>query len=71
MYDFRRKHILAKIGRPRIENPKRNMITFRMRDDDRLALNIYASRHNITISEALEKAVRNLIETKESKSALS
>ena len=64
---------MAKIGRPRIENPKRNLITitFRMRDDDRRALNIYASRHNITISEALEKAVRNLIETKESKSALS
>ena len=55
---------MAKIGRPRIENPKRNLITFRMRDDDRRAL-------NITISEALEKAVRNLIETKESKSALS
>ena len=62
---------MAKIGRPRIENPKRNLTTFRMRDDDRRALNIYASRHNITISEALEKAVRNLIETKESKSALS
>lgn len=62
---------MAKIGRPRIENPKRNLITFRMSDDDRRALNIYASRHNITISEALEKAVRNLIETKESKSALS
>ena len=62
---------MAKIGRPRIENPKRNLITFRMRDDDRRALNIYASRHNITISEALEKAVRNLIETMESKSALS
>ena len=62
---------MAKIGRPRIENPKRNLITLRMRDDDRRALNIYASRHNITISEALEKAVRNLIETKESKSALS
>lgn len=62
---------MTKIGRPRIENPKRNMITFRMRDDDRRALNRYASMHNITISEALEKAVRNLIETKESKSALS
>ena len=62
---------MAKIGRPRIENPKRNLITFRMRDDELRALNIYASRHNITISEALEKAVRNLIETKESKSALS
>jgi len=62
---------MAKIGRPRIENPKRNMITFRMRDADRRALNRYASMHNITISEALEKAVRNLIEAKESKSALS
>ena len=62
---------MAKIGRPRIENPKRNMITFRMRDDARRALNRYASMHNITISEALEKAVRNLIEAKESKSALS
>ena len=62
---------MAKIGRPRIDNPKRNMITFRMRDDDRRALSRYASRHNMTISEALEKAVRNLIEAKESKSALS
>jgi hypothetical protein len=62
---------MAKIGRPRIENPKKNMITFRMRDDDRRALNRYASMHNITISEALEKAVRNLIEATESKSALS
>ena len=62
---------MAKIGRPRIENPKKNMITFRMRDDDRRALNRYASAHNITISEALEKAVRNLVEAKESKSALS
>lgn len=62
---------MAKIGRPRIENPKRNIITFRMRDDDRRALSRYASMHSITISETLEKAIRNLIETKESKSALS
>lgn len=48
---------MAKVGRPKSENPKKNLIGFKMTEDEANRLKEYASRHNMTVTEVLQKGL--------------
>jgi len=52
---------MAKLGRPKTDNPKINKITVRLKGEDFNALKKYVSEHNITITEAIVRAIRLMI----------
>jgi predicted DNA binding CopG/RHH family protein len=54
--------IMAKLGRPKTDNPKNKIITVRLRGEDFNALKKYVSEHNITITEAIVRAIKLMIE---------
>ena len=53
---------MAKLGRPKTDNPKNKIITVRLRDEDFSALKKYVSEHKITITEAIVRAIKLMIE---------
>lgn len=48
---------MAKVGRPKSDNPKKNLIGFKMTEDEANRLKEYASRHNMTVTEVLQKGL--------------
>ena len=56
---------MAKMGRPKSENPRVKSIGIRMLDEEREKLLQYASEHNKTITEVVLEAVNRLYEAEE------
>ena len=44
---------MAKMGRPRSENPKQNILTLRVTDQERDEIKAYARLHNISVTQTL------------------
>ncbi len=60
---------MAKMGRPKAENPKQKSIGIRMSEEERQKLLQYASKHDMTITEVVQEAVNRLYDADEGKSA--
>ncbi|MBF1009755.1 MAG: CopG family transcriptional regulator [Lachnoanaerobaculum sp.] len=54
---------MAKMGRPKAENPKSSKISIRFTDEEYEQLKKCAVQNNQTITEAIRKGVRQLFET--------
>lgn len=54
---------MAKMGRPKAENPKSSKISIRFTDEEYEQLKKSAAQNNQTITEAIRKGVRQLFET--------
>ena len=54
---------MAKMGRPKAENPKSSKISIRFTDEEYEQLKKCAAQNNQTITEAIRKGVRQLFET--------
>ena len=53
---------MAKVGRPKIENPKVNKISVRLSDEEHEKLIEFAKEHSTTKAEALKKGLELLYE---------
>lgn len=53
---------MAKMGRPKVASPKQVSVGFRMKEEDYLELKRFASEHDLTQTEVIEKALRLLYE---------
>lgn len=56
---------MAKMGRPKAENPKSSKITIRFTDDEFEQLRKRADQNDQTITETIREGVRRLFETKQ------
>jgi hypothetical protein len=56
-------HILAKLGRPKGENPREYKLSIRFSEVEREKLEKYAAKHNTTITGAIRKGVLDLLES--------
>jgi NRPS condensation-like uncharacterized protein len=48
---------MAKMGRPKVDNPKKNLIGLKMTDDEVKRLKAYAQAHDKTVSEVIQGAL--------------
>lgn len=48
---------MAKVGRPKSDNPKNSLIGLKMTEDEANRLKEYAARHNMTVTEVLQKGL--------------
>ena len=56
---------MAKMGRPKAENPRNNFIGVKMTDDEVKKLREYAASHDITLTEVILRALELLYKKKE------
>ena len=50
---------VAKMGRPKSANPKNTLIGLKLTEEEATKLREYASKHDMTVTEVLQKAVCN------------
>ena len=50
-------YIVARIGRPKSDNPKKSLIGLKLTEDEAAKLREYASKHDMTITQVLQKGV--------------
>lgn len=50
-------YIVAKMGRPKSANPKNNFIGLKLTEEEASRLKEYASKHDMTISQVLQKGI--------------
>ena len=50
-------HILAKMGRPKSEHPKKIMVGLKLTDEEAARLKEYASKHDMTITQVLQRGI--------------
>ncbi len=55
---------MAKMGRPKSENPKKNRITLRFDDEEFRKLKERAMEYNLTITETVRKGVEDMLASK-------
>ena len=48
---------MAKMGRPKVDNPKKHMVGLKMTDDEIDRLKAYAAKKGKTVSEVLQDAI--------------
>ncbi len=48
---------MAKMGRPKSANPKNNFIGLKLTEEEASRLKEYASKHDMTISQVLQKGI--------------
>jgi len=58
---------MAKVGRPKADNPKDERITLRLREEEMHRLSVYAEKMGITKSQAMEKALELLFDQEREK----
>ncbi len=56
-------HIMAKMGRPKSDEPKLKTLSLRMNDKEFEKLKEYATVRNMTITQVLNKALELLYQT--------
>lgn len=54
------KDVMAKMGRPKVAAPRKISAGFRMKEEDYEKLKRFASEHNLTQTEAIEKGLELL-----------
>jgi len=54
---------MAKMGRPKVDNPKQKTVGIRLSDENYRRLMEYNKANNMTITETMSKAFELLIET--------
>lgn len=50
-------YIVARTGRPKSDNPKKNLIGLKLTEDEAAKLREYASKHDMTITQVLQKGI--------------
>lgn len=50
-------YIVAKTGRPKSANPKKNVIGLKLTEEEAARLREYASKHDMTITQVLQKGI--------------
>lgn len=55
---------LARTGRPKLENPKKNRVTVRFDDEEFQRLEKCARKMNLTITETVRKGVEEMLDSK-------
>ncbi len=55
---------MARTGRPKLENAKKNRVTLRLDDDEFKRLKEYADKMNLTITETARKGVEEMLNSK-------
>ncbi len=50
-------YIVAGTGRPKSDNPKKNLIGLKLTEDEAAKLREYASKHDMTITQVLQKGI--------------
>jgi len=53
---------MAKMGRPRSENPKQNILTLRVTNQERDEIQAYARLHKISVAQTLLDAFRLMVQ---------
>ncbi len=53
--------LMARMGRPKVEDPRKKAIGVRLTNDEYKAVKEYARRSNMTITEAVLKGLRILM----------
>ena len=52
---------MAKMGRPRAENPKQNILTLRVTDQERDEIKAYARLHNLSVTQTFLDAFKLMV----------
>ncbi len=55
---------MAKMGRPKSDNPKNNVVVVRFTDEEMNRIKAYAEKNNLTITQMVRKGIDNLLKTK-------
>jgi len=50
-------HIVARTGRPKSDNPKKNVIGLKLTEEETLKLKEYASKHDMTVTQVLQRGI--------------
>ena len=50
-------YIVARTGRPKSENPKNNLIGLKLTEEEAAKLRDYASKHDMTITQVLQRGI--------------
>ncbi len=48
---------MAKMGRPKSDNPKKNVLSIKLTDGETERLRAYASKHDMTITQVLQRGL--------------
>lgn len=48
---------MARTGRPKSDNPKKNLIGLKLTEDEAAKLREYVSKHDMTITQVLQKGI--------------
>ena len=57
-------HDLAKMGRPKTDEPRRNKVMVRFTDKEYLKLRKCAEENNLTITETVRKGVEQMMDSR-------
>ena len=52
---------MAKMGRPKVDNPRNHKVSVRFTKEEYEKLKLYAESHSMTLAETLIKGVENII----------
>lgn len=55
---------MAKMGRPKSDNPKGYQVGIRFHEKERTAMENYAKENQITVAETVRRAVRKFLKVK-------
>jgi len=48
---------VARTGRPKSDNPKKNVIGLKLTEEETLKLKEYASKHDMTVTQVLQRGI--------------
>ena len=60
-------YIVARTGRPKSDNPKKSLIGLKLTEEEAAKLKEYAAKHDMTITQVLQKGVEIQYSMEESK----
>lgn len=55
---------MAKMGRPKVDNPRNKRVMFRLTEEEYHKLEKYAAEKNLTITEAARNGVLKMLDSK-------
>ena len=58
---------MAKMGRPKVDNPCKHVVGVKLRDDEYELLEEYTKRHNLSISQVLRLGFQMQLEQEKSR----
>ena len=60
-------YVVARTGRPKSENPKKTLIGLKLTEEEAAKLREYASKHDMTITQVLQRGMKSLSLRKETR----